>query len=157
MHALPDQRVDVLVARAPLPLAEHDVVTTPLYEEPRVLVVPRDHPLAGRASVTADELAGEEVAPCAFDTDTWTSYRVLGTGARIDRYEDKLELVASGEAIAVLPMGDRRSSLHPDLVTVPVDGAPPSQVVLARRAGDGNPMIEALRSAAADVLGAPTA
>ncbi|MEU3340044.1 LysR family transcriptional regulator [Streptomyces sp. NPDC002144] len=156
--ALSDKRVDALIARSPLPLADDDVVTTPLYEEPRMLVVPRGHPWADRPSVTAEELADEEAAPCAFETSGWTSYRILGAGVRpIESYEDKLELVASGEAIAVLPVGDRRSSLRPDLVTVPVEGAPPSQVVLASRKGDPNPMIRNLRLAAEAVLTAPAA
>ncbi|WP_070025750.1 LysR family transcriptional regulator [Streptomyces sp. F-1] len=154
--ALSDKRVDALIARAPLPLADDDVSTTPLYEEPRVLVVPRGHPLAGRASVTAEELAGEVVMPCAFETADWTSYRVLGADVpTVESYEDKLELVASGGAIAVLPVGDRRSSLRPDLLTVPVEGAPPSRVVMVSRKGDPNPMIRNLRLAAKAVLTAP--
>ncbi|WP_329438496.1 LysR family transcriptional regulator [Streptomyces canus] len=158
VEALSDKRVDALIARAPLPLATDDVFTTPLYEEPRMLVVPRSHPLADRASVTADELADEEVAPCAFETAEWASYRILGAGVPpIESYEDKLELVASGRAIAVLPVGDRRSSLRPHLVTVPIEGAPPSQVVLASRKGDPNPMIKNLRQAAKAVLTAPAA
>ncbi|MFE3164070.1 LysR family transcriptional regulator [Streptomyces sp. NPDC059224] len=156
--ALPDKHVDALIARAPLPLPTDDVVTSPLYEEPRMLVVPRGHPLAGRTSVTAEELAGEEAAPCAFETADWTSYRILGAGVPpIESYEDKLELVASGRAIAVLPVGDRRSSLRPNLVTVPVEGAPPSQVVLASRRGDLNPMIRNLRLAAEAVHTSPAA
>ena len=156
--ALSDKRVDALIARAPLPFAADDVFTTPLYKEPRMLVVPRSHSLAGRASVTADELAGEEAAPCAFETADWASYRILGAGVPpIESYEDKLELVASGRAIAVLPVGDRRSSLRPHLVTVPIEGAPPSQVVLASRKGDPNPMIRNLRQAAKAVLTAPAA
>lgn len=153
--ALTDKRVDALIARTPLPLVADNVVTTPLYEEPRMLVVPRDHPLAGRASVTAEELAGEEEAPCAFETADWASYRILGSGVPpVESYEDKLELVASGGAIAVLPVGDRRSSLRPDLVTVPVEGAPPSRVVLVSRKGDPNPMIGDLRLAAQAVMAA---
>ncbi|MEU3731259.1 LysR family transcriptional regulator [Streptomyces sp. NPDC033538] len=157
--ALADKRVDALIGRAPLPFdSVDDVFITPLYEEPRMLVVRRGHPLAGRASVTVEELAGEEVAPCAFETADWTSSRLLGAGLPpIESYEDKLELVANGEAIAVLPVGDRRSSLRPDLVTVPVEGAPPSQVVLVSRTGDPNPMIGSLRLAAEAVLTAPAA
>jgi DNA-binding transcriptional LysR family regulator len=75
----------------------------------------------------------------------WTSYRILGAGVPpIESYEDKLELVASGRAIAVLPVGDRRSSLRPDLLTLPIEGAPPSQVVVSRK-GDPNPMIRSAR------------
>ena len=155
--ALSDKRVDALIARAPLPLAAGDVDTTPLYEEPRMLVVPQGHPLAGRASVTAEELAGETAAPCASETADWASYRLLGAGVPpIEGYEDKLELVASGRAIAVLPVGDRRSSLRPDLVTVPIEGAPPSRVVLVSRKADPNPMIRNFRSAAKAVLTAPS-
>ncbi|WP_427921604.1 LysR family transcriptional regulator [Streptomyces sp. cg40] len=156
--ALSDGRVDALIARAPLPLAAGDVITTPLYEEPRMLVVPHGHPLADRTSVTAEELAGEEAAPCAFETADWASYRILGAGVPpAESYEDKLELVASGRAIAVLPVGDRRSSLRSDLVTVPIEGAPPSQVVLVSRGGDPNPMIRNLRLAAKAALPAPPA
>jgi DNA-binding transcriptional LysR family regulator len=156
--ALSDRSVDALFARTPLPLTAGDVLCTPLYEEPRMLVVPRDHPLADRASVTPEELAGEEAAPCPFETADWTSYRILGAGlAPTENYEDKLELVASGEAIAVLPVGDRRASLRPDLVTVPIEGAPPSQVVLVSRKNDPNSMIGHLRLAAKAVLTAPAA
>lgn len=152
VDALPDRRVDALIARAPLPLSADDVVATPLYEEPRMLVVPSGHRLAGRTSVAAEELAGEEVAPCASGTADWASYRILGAGVPpIENYEDKLELVASGGAIAVLPVGDRRSSLRPGLVTVPLEGAPPSQVVLVSRRDDPNPMIGNLRLAAKTV------
>ncbi|NUP22895.1 MAG: LysR family transcriptional regulator [Streptomyces sp.] len=154
--ALSDRRVDALIARAPLPFVPDDVFTTPLYEEPRMLAVPLDHPWADRASVAAHELADETPAPCAFKTTDWTSYRLLGADLPpVESYEDKLELVASGRAIAVLPVGDRRSSLRPDLVTVPIEDAPPSQVVLVSRKGDPNPMIRNLRLAAEAVLTAP--
>ncbi|WP_405742436.1 LysR family transcriptional regulator [Streptomyces sp. NBC_00028] len=154
--ALSDRRVDALIARAPLPFVPDDVFTTPLYEEPRMLAVPLDHPWADRASVAAHELADETPAPCAFKTTDWTSYRLLGADLPpVESYEDKLELVASGRAIAVLPVGDRRSSLRPDLVTVPIADAPPSQVVLVSRKGDPNPMIRNLRLAAEAVLTAP--
>ncbi|MBM2623823.1 LysR family transcriptional regulator [Actinoplanes sp. LDG1-06] len=151
--ALTDKRVDALIVRAPLPLAPDEVVSTPLYAEPRKLVVPHGHRWAGRASVTVAELADEHVAPCAFDTEDWTSYRLLGAGVPpADSYEDKLELVANGHAIAVLPVGDRRSSLRSDLVTVPVEDAPPSRVVLVSRKGDSNPVIGDLRLTASSVL-----
>ncbi len=151
--ALADGRVDVVVGRAPLPLDAGEVRTTPLYEEARMLVVPAGHRLAGRASVTPEDLAGEEEAPCASGAGGWTAYRLLGAGVPvIERYEDKLELVADGRAIAVLPVGDRRSSLRPGLVTVPIEGAPASRVVVASRTGDPNPLIGNFRRAARSAL-----
>ncbi|WP_285687732.1 LysR family transcriptional regulator [Actinoplanes sp. NBRC 103695] len=156
--ALSDKRVDALIGRAPLPLAADKVLTTPLYEESRMLVVSRGHPLADRASVTSEELSGEEAVPCAFETADWTSYQLLGSGVPpMESYEDKLELVASGRAIAVLPVGDLRSSLRPDLVTVPIEGAPSSRVVVVSRKGDPNPMIRSFRLAAKAVLTAEAA
>ena len=158
VEALSERHVDALIGRAPLPLAADQVHTTPLYEEPRMLVVPRGHPWADRASVTSAELAGEEAAPCAFETADWTSYQLLGAGVPpVESFEDKLELVASGRAIAVLPAGDRRSSLRPDLVTIPIEDAPASQVVLVSRNGDPNPMIRELRLAARAALPTPAA
>lgn len=152
--ALAGKEVDALIARAPLPLPgalPGDAVSiTPLYSEPRMLVVPHDHPLAARTSVAAAELAGEETPPCEFETTDWTSYRLLGSGLpAAGSYQDKLELVASGRAVGILPAGDRRSSLRPDLVTVPIEGAPPSRVVLVTHRGDRNPLIRELRAASA--------
>jgi DNA-binding transcriptional LysR family regulator len=158
VKALSDKHVDALIGRAPLPLAADEVLTTPLYEEPRMLVVPRGHPWADRASVTSEELAGETAAPCAFETADWTSYQLFGADVPpIESYEDKLELVANGGAIAVLPVGDQRSSLRPDLVTVPVEDAPPSRVVVVSRKGDPNPMIKSFRLAAEAALSASAA
>jgi hypothetical protein len=39
------------------------------------------------------------------------------------------------------PFGDRRSSLRADLATVPVEGVPTSEVVVATRVGDSNPLV----------------
>ena len=148
MEALPEGRVDVLIARAPLPFPASDVRVSVLYEEPRMLVVPIGHPLAARASVTPEDLAGEAPFPCPLNE---SAYRLLGAGPEsqmVEKYEDKLELVAGGQAIGVIPVGDRRSTLRPDLATVPIEGAAASQVVLASRPGDPNPRVRDFRAAA---------
>ena len=53
--ALLDHRVDAVVARLPFPTGQLHV--TVLYDEPRVLLVPLDHRLAGKESVTLDDIA----------------------------------------------------------------------------------------------------
>jgi DNA-binding transcriptional LysR family regulator len=153
VRALPEGRVDVLVARAPLPFPADEVRMTVVYEEPRMLVVPVGHRLAARASVTPEDLADERPFPCSAATTAWSAYQLLGPGQLpagpvVENFEDKLELVASGQAIAVLPTGDRRSTLRPDLATVPLEGAPTSKVVMASRVGDPNPLVRGFQMAA---------
>lgn len=55
--ALLGHRVDALVAR--LPFATDGLRVTVLYDEPRVVVVPLEHRLAGKESVTLDDIADE--------------------------------------------------------------------------------------------------
>lgn len=150
-------QVDVLVARAPLTFPADGVRTTLLYEEPRVLVMPADHHLAGRASVSPSDFAGDESVFCPhggpraiFPTDSYrrTDPGPISAGPLPESFEDRLELIASGQAVAVLPVGDRRSSLRPDLATVPVEGLPASRVVVVTRTGDVNPLVAGFVEAA---------
>jgi DNA-binding transcriptional LysR family regulator len=72
-----------------------------------------------------------------------------------DSFEDKLELIARGHSIAILPAGDRRSTLRTDLTTIPVMGIDPCQVVLATRANDHNPLVSAFHEIAERTLDQP--
>ena len=68
--------------------------------------------------------------------------------------EDKLEVVAGGEAVAVLPAGDQRSTLRHDLTTIPIDGIDPCQVVVFTRATERNHLVAAfITSARTHLLG----
>jgi DNA-binding transcriptional LysR family regulator len=71
-----------------------------------------------------------------------------------DSFEDKIELVAAGHSIAILPAGDRRSTLRDDLATIPLEGIEPCQVVLASLTDDQNPMIATFRAIARTHLAA---
>jgi DNA-binding transcriptional LysR family regulator len=148
--ALVEAGVDVLVARAPLFVSADDVQVTVLYEEPRVLLVRADHHLAQRNSVTVEDFAGDENVLCPhggprviYPTDyyQWSDPGPISVGPVSESSEDRIELVASGQAVAVVPIGDRRSSLRTDLVTVPVEGVAASRVVVATRIGDVNPLV----------------
>ncbi len=149
-EAFTQGQVDVLVVRDPLSLMADNVRMTVLYEEPRMLVVPAEHHLAGRTSVSPADFAGDGSILCAhggiraiYPTDAYrqTDPGPMSAGPFVESYEDRIELVASGQAIAVLPVGDRRSSLRADLVTVPVEGVPSSKVMVATRIGDANPLV----------------
>ncbi|WP_370508092.1 LysR family transcriptional regulator [Mycobacterium sp. SA01] len=156
-----DRQVDVLVARAPLFIPADDIRVTTLYDEPRMLVMPADHPLADRVSVSLEDFASGESIICShgatraiFPADTYRSSEPGPMSALpvIESFEDRLELVASGQAVAVLPVGDRRSSVRPDLTSVPLTGFPPSRVVVATRVGETNPLVAEFVSAARALL-----
>ncbi|TQS41405.1 hypothetical protein FL583_30080 [Cryptosporangium phraense] len=56
-NTLLEHRVDVLVARLPFPV--DGLRVTVLYDEPRLLLVPDDHRLVGRETVTLDDIKTE--------------------------------------------------------------------------------------------------
>ncbi|NKQ54664.1 LysR family transcriptional regulator [Amycolatopsis sp. K13G38] len=151
-EALLGHRVDAVVARLPFPTERLRV--TVLHDEPRVLLVPVDHRLAGKESVTVDDLAGETL-PRSTDPD-WNAFWADGAkadGPLIDSVEDKIELVASGQAVAIIPAPSGMTAFRDDLTTVALHGVEPSHVVLATRAGDRNRLVAAFRKAAEAHLG----
>ncbi|GAA3105470.1 hypothetical protein GCM10020001_023790 [Nonomuraea salmonea] len=124
--ALLDHRVDAVVTR--LPFATDQLHVTVLHDEPRVLVVARDHRLAGRDSVTLDDIAGEPIPHVRRTDALLNAYwrmdprpdgRPAPDGPLVEDLEDKHELIAEGRAVAVGPPLDHATGLHPALTTVP--------------------------------------
>lgn len=160
--AFSDGHVDVLVARDPLLIPTEAVRVVVLYEEPRMVVLPDDHELAGRASVSLDDFARGESIICShggtrsiYPTDDFrpSDAGPMSAGPLVESFEDRIELVAGGQAVAVLPVGDRRVSVRPGLVTVPLRGFPASKVVVATRVGEVNPMVDEFVRSARATLG----
>jgi DNA-binding transcriptional LysR family regulator len=151
--ALLDHRVDAVVSR--LPLTTDRLHVTVLYDEPRMLLIPLDHRLAGRESVTLDDIADEPLP--RLPDPAWNAFwridpRPDGSpapdGPLIEVIEDKLELIAAGQAVAIVAAGLRADTLHPDVTTVPLHGVEPSHVVLATRADDRDRLVAAFRKSA---------
>ncbi|GAA3454899.1 hypothetical protein GCM10018962_67320 [Dactylosporangium matsuzakiense] len=90
----------------------------------------------------AGELAGEGLVACTSTPTMWSR-----PPEPDDSFEDKLERVAGG-AVAVLPAGDRRGTLHPGVATVPVTGMDPCRVVAVTRAHDRGGLTAAFHEAA---------
>jgi DNA-binding transcriptional LysR family regulator len=159
--ALLDHRVDAVVTRLPLPTDQLHV--TVLYDEPRVLVIPLDHRLAGKESVTLDDIADEPLPRVRQSDPAWSAFwridprpdgRPAPDGPLVEAVEDKFELIAAGQAVAI-SAGLRADSFRPDLTTVPLEGVEPSHVVLATRAGDRNRLVAAFRKSAQAHLTGP--
>ena len=160
--ALLEHRVDAAVTR--LPLATDGLHVTILYDEPRALMVPLDHRLAGKESVTLDDIADEPIPKMS--DPAWNAYwridprpdgRPAPDGPLVAAIEDKNELIAAGDAVAIIPGGLPAASIRPDLTTIPLHGVDPSHVVLATRAGDRGRLVAAFHRSARDCLTAPAA
>jgi DNA-binding transcriptional LysR family regulator len=142
-----------------LPLAVPDhlaraVVARDLAE----VIVPRGHPLAGRAAVTPRDLVGEDwvATPEGTICRQWLLRMYDGTG-RLPRiahvsmeFDSHLALVRAGLGIALIPrLG--RSPLGPALAAVPAaDPVPSREIVALHRASmSDSPAIAALLAALA--------
>jgi DNA-binding transcriptional LysR family regulator len=161
-ESLLDHRVDAVVTRLPFPTDQLHV--TILYDEPRVLVVPLDHRLAGKESITLDDIADEPMPRIRDSDPTWSAFwrvdprpdgRRAPDGPFIDALEDKFEVIAAGQAVAITAGGSHISAIRPDLTTIPLEGVEPSHVVVACRADDRSRLVAAFRKLAEAHITAP--
>jgi DNA-binding transcriptional LysR family regulator len=160
-EALLGHRVDAVVARLPFPTDQLHV--TILYDEPRAVILPVGHRLAGKEYVTIDDIADEPLPRVRNADPAWSAYwrieprpdgRRAPDGPFIEALEDKLEVIAAGEAIAIsaVPSGH---PLRPDLTVVRLEGVEPSHVVLATRAEERSRLVPAFRKIAMSLLTGP--
>lgn len=156
-QALLDRRVDAAITRLPLQTDGLDV--TVLYDEPKLLLVPVGHRLAGKESVTLDDIEGEPIP--RFPDPEWDAYwridprpggRPAPDGPPVETIEDKLEHVAAGQAVAIIPAALHTGGTRPDLTTIPLHGVEPSHIVMATRAADSSRLVAAFRMSAVTAL-----
>ncbi|MFI5606573.1 LysR family transcriptional regulator [Amycolatopsis sp. NPDC051903] len=134
-EVLHDGRADVSIVR--LPVQPRGLTVRPMYGEPRVAILPVTHRLAGKESVEVADLAGEHLLN---DPDAVPEWRAVATelragGAARPRgfrsIEEKLEHVAAGLGIAIVPLSTSEYYTRPDVTHVPVSDLPPGQVAVA--------------------------
>jgi DNA-binding transcriptional LysR family regulator len=113
--------VDVAYVRQPID--GRGLRLVPLYQEPRLAALRRDHPLADATELFEADLAEER------------HLRYLeppAPGATpIRSVEEKLEHVAAGLGIILLPLSATQHYTRPDVVYIPVLDAEPDQLWLA--------------------------
>ncbi|GHH09500.1 LysR family transcriptional regulator [Streptomyces lanatus] len=159
VEVLLDGRADIGVVR--LPIDQHGLQVRPLFKEPRVVMLPMGHRLADRASVTVRDLASEHLLQ---DPDAVPEWRDVALELRdrrrpevpaIHQVEEKLELVASGAGICVLPLSTANFYTRPDVLPLPVEDIGLNEVALAWVASRRSPLIHDFAEAAAETLGRP--
>jgi len=137
--AVRDGRADVCVGR--LPVDGTDVAVIPLYEEPRVVMLPVGHRFAGKESLSILDLATEPIArhdgAVAWDAfwrvDPRPDGRPAPDGPIVESVEEKLELVANGDCIAILPASAAHRYVRDDVVSILIHDISPSTVAIITR------------------------
>jgi DNA-binding transcriptional LysR family regulator len=155
VETLHDGRVDVGYVR--LPIDRSGLVTRPLLTEPRVVVVAIGHRLAGKEAVSVADLADEHLLQ---DPDAVPEWRDVATELRAGRarpapvftsVEEKLEHVAAGRGIAVIPQSVAAYYTRPDVVVVAVPDIGPNEVCLAWPRRRHDPLVEEFAELAGQV------
>ncbi|PJN38773.1 LysR family transcriptional regulator [Streptomyces sp. CB02959] len=99
------------------PFDETGLRIIPIGVDPRVACLPVTHPLARRQELTSADLDCEQMLD--------------RPKRRTSSLEEKFELIASGHAIALIPLSVARSYSRPDLAYLPVTDAPGIATCLA--------------------------
>jgi DNA-binding transcriptional LysR family regulator len=158
VQALHDGRIDVSFVR--LPIDQRGLALRPLFAEPRVVVMPAEHRLAGKETVSITDLADEHLLQPADAVPEWRDIaretRARGGAAQpgavvhtavvhtavVHTVEEKLELVASGRGVVVLPESTATFYRRPDVTSAPIDDIGPNQVAVAWEAARHDALID---------------
>ncbi|MFI6996653.1 LysR family transcriptional regulator [Nocardia sp. NPDC050175] len=155
-EVLHDGRADVSIVR--LPIDPAGLETRALFTEPRVAVVPAGHRLAGKESVRIADLAADHLLQ---DPDAVPEWRDIATELRsgdhqpvrpIHSVEEKLELVAGGAGIAVIPASTARFYTRTGVAAIPIEDIGPNQVALAWSSGRCTALVQEFAETAAELL-----
>jgi DNA-binding transcriptional LysR family regulator len=141
-----DGQVDIGYLR--LPADVRGLALEPLFSEPRVVMLPADHQLAGKETVNVADLAAEHLLQDPDDLPEWRDIALelrerqpRRAIPRLRAVEEKLEHIAAGNGIVVLPMSSATFYNRPDITHVPIGDIAPSNVCLAWDSSRRNPLI----------------
>jgi DNA-binding transcriptional LysR family regulator len=134
-------RVDIAYVRRPVD--ERGLKLTRLYSERRLAALRADHPLAGREALTVADLEPEHHLRYLEPVKTGPTRTTI-----LRSVEEKLEYVAAGHGIIVLPLSLTSYYTRQDIVYVPVTDAEPDEVLLAHEAARRSKLITAFVAAA---------
>jgi DNA-binding transcriptional LysR family regulator len=136
VEVIRDGRADVSFVRHPVDQGGLKVL--PLFSEPRVAVLPIDHRLASKESLTISDLAEEHLLQ---DPDAVPEWRDIAQEMQARRarrpppamrtVEEKLEHVAAGHGIVVLPESTATFYRRPDVTHATISDIGPNHVSLA--------------------------
>jgi DNA-binding transcriptional LysR family regulator len=148
--------MDAAICHRPMP--DDGVRIHPLRSEPRALVAPSTHPLAGCESVAVADVLGETFVSYHPDVQPdWAGFHCLddhrgGPPERVteDRALTSLQMLgilsSGSSAITAIPIADARlvANVVPEVTAISLDDAAPAEICLTWRQEGANPLVEAL-------------
>jgi DNA-binding transcriptional LysR family regulator len=151
---LHDGRADVSYIR--LPADQSGLQIQPLLAEPRVAVLPAGHRLAGKDTIAIADLADEHLLQDPGAVPEWRDIAVemrarrRRSGPVFRTVEEKLEHVAAGRGVVVLPLSTAVFYTRPGVAYSHVGDIPPNQVCLGWDAARRSRLIQDFAAIAAD-------
>ncbi|AHH99547.1 LysR family transcriptional regulator [Kutzneria albida] len=145
VEVIRDGRVDVGYVR--LPVDQRGLRLRPLLTEPRVAVLPTEHRLAGKEVISIADLAEDHLLQPPDAVPEWRDLATeLREGRRVPEpafhsVEEKLEHVAAGQGVVVLPLSVASFYTRPDLTHATVRDIADNQVCLAWDSARRSPLI----------------
>jgi|SRR5271166_468659 len=143
------------------PRAETGVGVQPVRVEPRALVAARDHPLALRAELSAEEILDETFVSYGPEVQPeWAGFHSIddhrGAPPQHTTHDHALTslqmlgVMFSSRAITTVPYADARiaQQVLPHVAAIPLTDLDPAEVSLVWRTDNLSPMLEALLTAA---------
>jgi DNA-binding transcriptional LysR family regulator len=136
VSVLHDGQADVGYIR--MPIDTTGLQTRRLFSERRGASLPASHPLANREGVNLRDLAGETMLQHRDGIPEWWQLpnhdptdQPSPTGVQFNSVEEKLEAIAGGRGISVLPESTANYYHRPDIAWVPITDIPLNEVRLA--------------------------
>lgn len=148
-----------------LPIADPDMAITPLFDEDMIAVIPNDHPLSSRSSLSIEDLDGIPLilppSGTSYRTELDRSAEAAGIRLVAQAEIDGVRLIASlafdGLGVAIVPATAVFRHSNGPWKSVAVEGMAPRQVgVVQRRRGMLPAPARALLSVLQSVLAAET-
>jgi DNA-binding transcriptional LysR family regulator len=146
---LADKAVDVAFVWLPLPDPERYQWVV-VAEEPRVVAMADDHPLAGRDTIEVTELLDEPFLALPASAgplrDFWLATDVRGgraarIGAEVASTEETYEALADGRGVCLVAAGNARLVSLGGVTIRPVNGLSLATLALAWRRDDRRPLV----------------
>src|SRR4051812_19645601 len=157
--------VDIAVCHLPPP--DEAVWSKVVRTEPRVALIPREHPLAGRAELEVADILDDTYISFGPSVDAaWAGFWCLDdhrggppsrlSGDRATNPQEVLAALGAGTGITIVPLaaGNVLSNVVAGMAAIPLRDAAPARISLVGHRDQRNPLVAALLAYAEVVAGA---